>query len=373
MSITQNGAGIITIMSYLTRIAESYQDITLSREELAYYARHILLPSVGLDGQRKLKAARVLIVGAGGLGCPVLQALAGAGVGHMTIIDGDKVSISNISRQWLHSYKESGENKATSAKATLESLNPFIDVEAFEAMLTSEDANSLVGTHDIIVDATDDLKVRYVIDDVCSELDRPWVHAALYRDNSQLSVFWGRYGASFRKIYPYPSAAPSCAGAGMLGASASLVGNLQALEVIKLITGDGELKLGELVSINSRSMELQCFKLPDISKPKPINNGQGSFASKRLISAAELNQALSIHEPLTIVDLRENEPEIAPNTLHLSESRVIERGIPEDITGKAVLVCEEGLASSLIAEALSVYDERIYFLAGGAQALGGIK
>lgn len=358
-------------MSYLSRIAQTHASIDLSREELAYYARHILLPSIGIGGQRKLKSACVLVIGAGGLGCPALQALAGAGVGHLTVVDGDTVAISNLSRQWLHRYSVAGGNKALSAQSTLQDLNPFIEVFALASMFDQENAHALVEAHDIVVDATDDLDVRYLIDDVCAELDRPWVHAALYRERAQLTVFWQSCGASFRKLYPEPGQAPSCSGAGMLGASASVVGNLQALEVIKLITGNSVPKIGELVSIDSAGLSLQSFQLLDVRPPQVIAVEDANHLSNLAMSAVALRQALSIHEPLTIIDLRtasEFEKAAIPNAQHLSEQAILENGLPDDRKGKTVLICEEGLISCMLADAFSSEDAPIYFLEGGMQA-----
>ena len=357
-------------MSYLSRVEKCYKQFSLNQEELAYYARHILLPSVGLEGQRKLKASRLLIVGAGGLGCPVLQSLSGAGVGHLTIIDGDVVSASNLSRQWLHSIDDVGLNKATSAKVSAESLNPYIDLTAVDDMLSEDNAKALIESHDLVVDATDNLDVRYLIDDVCAEVDRPWVHAALYRESSQLTVFWNQFGSNFRKLYPEPSAAPSCSGAGMLGASASFVGNLQALEAVKLITGNGKLMLGELVSVNAQGLEVQRFELPDISSPKPLLCEDKSKESKCSISLTQLEQALSIHEPCTLVALHQFECPSGLKTIQLSEESLLEAGIPDHLSGKVVLVCEEGVTSSVLAEAISTFDDRAHYLVGGARALG---
>lgn len=357
-------------MSYLSRIADLSNSHSLNREELAYYARHILLPSVGLDGQRKLKSARVLVVGAGGLGCPVLQALSGAGVGHLTVTDGDRVSVSNLSRQWLHRYATLGQNKALSAQAALREVNPFIEVSAQASNLDQKNAHALVEAHDIVVDATDDLDARYLIDDICASLNRPWVHAALYRDRAQMTVFWNHCGANFRKLYPVPGQAPSCSGAGILGASASVIGNLQALEVIKLITGSGVPKLGELVSIDCAGLSLQSFQLPDVSPPKVIEALAAQHVSELAVTLVELSQSLSIHEPLTLIDLRgmsKFEKATLPGAVPLSEEAILENGLPEGCDGKTILICEEGLKSSLLADAFSREGAPIYFLEGGLQ------
>ncbi|MFT5622142.1 MAG: molybdopterin/thiamine biosynthesis adenylyltransferase/rhodanese-related sulfurtransferase [Bacteroidia bacterium] len=358
-------------MSYLLRIAQIYQDVELTQAELAYYARHILLPSIGIDGQRKLKSARVLVVGAGGLGCPALQALAGAGVGHLTIIDGDTVHRSNLSRQWLHRFEDNGQNKALSAKKAVCAMNPFIEVVAEECMLCAKNAAALIGAHDLVIDATDDLDVRYTIDDHCAVLDRPWVHAALYRERSQLTVFWDRCGSSFRKLYPEPSGAPTCSGAGMLGASASVVGNFQAIEAIKLITGEGQPKIGELVSFDATGLSLQSFKMPRVNSPVSIPTDTAERLSEIGLSVFAVQQAHSIHEPMTLLDLRTGanfEAGTIPGAIHYTDTQLLEEGLPGDIKGKVLLLCEEGVVSLILADALRSRCPNIYFLEGGLRA-----
>ncbi|MGB0409000.1 MAG: ThiF family adenylyltransferase [Opitutales bacterium] len=359
-------------MSYLKRIHRCCADLSLTREELAYYARHLLLPSIGTRGQLKLKCARVLVVGAGGLGCPVLQALAGAGVGQLTIVDGDSVDITNVSRQWLHTVADAGENKATSAKATLHGLNPYIEIEAHAEMLNEENADQLIGAHDLVVDATDDLEVRYLIDDACADLDIPWVHAALFRGRSQLTVLWSSCGARFRALYPEGSDAPSCAGAGMLGATASVVANLQALEVIKLIVGSSRPKIGELVSMDASGVALQTFTMPGVHLPEPIAENP---VRECVFSVDALRQARSIHEPLTLIDVRSaNQQGVAPlpKSVHCPAESVLEHGLPDGLSAgaKLILLCDEGLISGLMADALRARGHaNVYFLEGGLSAL----
>lgn len=342
-------------MSYIARIAETYGTITFSQEELSYYARHLLLPSIGTVGQKKLKTARVLIVGAGGLGCPVLQALAGAGVGQLTVVDGDAVALSNLSRQWLHRHCDVGLNKATSAKQQLIQLNPFIDVQAIPAMLDLANAQELIAAHDIVVDATDDIDVRYLIDDVCAEFNRPWVHAALYRENAQLCIFWESYGARFRYLFPEPSEAPTCVGAGMLGAVASTTANLQALEVVKLIVGQSVSRMGAVVSIHAASYQIQVFQLPNVTPLKPIQ-GSSDELSAHSWSMDQLQQAQSIDMPLRIIDLRSDEQQAARALVGaepMTAESVLEVGLGEGQSLVTVLlVCDAGLVSSLLADAL---------------------
>lgn len=358
-------------MSYLLRLTQLDDPVELTREELVYYTRHLLLPGIGVAGQCKLKAARVLVVGAGGLGCPVLQALAGAGVGRLTVIDADSVALSNLSRQWLHRHRDVGTNKALSAQRTLRALNPFIEIQAEPTMLSQDNAAALVEAHDLVVDATDDLGVRYVIDDACADADNPWVHAALYRDRAQLSVFWARYGARFRGLYPEPGEAPSCSGAGMLGATASVVGHLQALEAIKLIVGNAAPQLGKLVSFDAVGLALQSFQLPGVTMPPryediaPKESGLG-------LSVEALRQALSIHEPIELLDVRDRSQFAAGSidgARHRPAEAILESGLPENGAARFILYCQEGSISQILTDALKGCAKgQIQHLEGGYQA-----
>jgi adenylyltransferase/sulfurtransferase len=355
-------------MSYIERIAQSCRTQELAREELAYYARHILLPGIGLEGQRKLKTARVLVVGAGGLGCPALQALVGAGVGRLTIVDADTVNASNLARQWLHRYDQCGSNKAHSAATALRQMNPHIEVSARATMLAEDNAHALIGAHDIVLDATDDLNVRYCIDKACAELDKPWIHAALYRESAQLTVFWAAYGSSFRQLYPEPSAAPSCSGAGMLGASSSVVGNLQALECIKLIVGQSDPALGQVGVFDSRRLSWQFFRLPDVTLPPrwgpPPEKSHGSS-----VSAEQLQQAISVGEPIELLDIRDGAAHHTGSlegARHYPAERILEAGLPESGEPMQLLICEEGLISAMLVDALAGRaSAKLAYLRGG--------
>lgn len=357
-------------MSYISRIAESYNSIRFSDEELSYYARHLLLPSIGTIGQQKLKAARVLVVGAGGLGCPVLQALAGAGVGHLTVVDGDSVAVSNLSRQWLHRYDDVGMNKAESARQQLVGLNPYIEITAVSAMLESANAAEFIAAHDLVIDATDDLEVRYLIDNICVEFACPWVHAALYRENSQLCIFWAKYGARFMDLFPQRSAAPSCAGAGMLGAVASVAANLQALEAIKLIVGHAVPKVGAVISIHAATHQIQAFQLPNVTVPKRIEDQP---LPAHVWTVDRFRQAQSIGEVVRVIDLRseaELQSESLPGAERMSAEVILEAGLADDGSANVLLLCAEGMVSSLLADALhSRGQTNVFHLDGGFQNL----
>ena len=355
-------------MSYLQRIAASCADVTLSKEEMAYYARHLLLPGIGTDGQRKLKAARVLVVGAGGLGCPALQALAGSGVGQLTVVDGDVIAQSNLARQWLHLPEDVGANKAESAKRAVVAMNPYVQVEAIAEMLTAENAEALIAAHDLVVDATDDMDVRYLMDATCARFNRPWLHAALYRSRGQFCTFWDACGARFKQMYPEKSEAPSCAGAGILGASASVIANYQSLEAVKLITGCAAPCVGKVVSIDTFSLQQQAFRLPGVYVPEVIEAAHRLPAHSCTVD--ELRQRLSIAEPLRLIDIRSADLH-TQGAIADSEFLDVDELLQADFSRaqRVVLYCEEGSISGLVADALrSRNPDTVYHLEGGYRA-----
>lgn len=226
-------------------------------EELERYARHIVLPEVGGPGQQKLKRARVLVIGAGGLGTPVLQYLAAAGVGTLGIVDDDTVSLSNLQRQVIHDGAAVGKHKTKSAAAAIARLNPHTIVEMHELRLDGDNAMSLVAAYDLVVDGSDNFETRFVAADACAAAKRPLVHAAVGRFDGSLTVLKpyeldrdGRHNPSYRDLFPEsppPGLVPSCAEAGVLGALVGVMGSLQAMEAIKLITGIGEPLVGRLL------------------------------------------------------------------------------------------------------------------------------
>ena len=229
----------------------------LSPEELERYARHIVLPEIGGAGQQKLKRARVLVVGAGGLGAPMLQYLAAAGVGTLGIVDDDTVSLSNLQRQVIHDTASVGKPKLDSAKAAIERINPNVSVELHNLHLDNGNAAALVAQYDVVADGSDNFETRYAVADACAAEQRPLVHASVGRFDGQLTVLKpyesgpeGRPNPSYRDLYPEPpppGLVPSCSEAGILGALTGVLGTLQALEVVKLITGIGDPLVGRLL------------------------------------------------------------------------------------------------------------------------------
>jgi len=229
----------------------------LSPEELERYARHIVLPEIGGAGQQKLKRARVLIIGAGGLGAPMLQYLAAAGVGTLGVVDDDVVSLSNLQRQVIHGTDAIGQTKLASAAAAIHRINPNVSVELHTIRIDGSNAASMVAQYDLVADGSDNFATRYAVADACATAGRPLVHAAVGRFDGQLTVLApyesgpdGQPNPSYRDLFPEPppeGLVPSCAEAGVLGALTGVIGTLQAMEVIKLIAGIGEPLVGKLL------------------------------------------------------------------------------------------------------------------------------
>ena len=240
------------------------QDFQFTPEQLIRYSRHFLLSEVGEEGQAKLLKARVLMVGAGGLGCPSAYYLAAAGVGTLGIIDNDVVDISNLQRQILHSNDRVGQPKVESAKMTLEALNPDVKVIPYREKLTSANIMEIIKGYDLVVDGSDNFPTRYLVNDACILTNKPNVHGSIFQFDGQATVFYPREGPCYRCLYPEPppaDMAPSCAEAGVLGVLPGLIGTIEALEAIKLILGKGDLLIGRLLCFNTLTMEITTLKL----------------------------------------------------------------------------------------------------------------
>src|SRR5499427_9214205 len=236
----------------------------LSRAELLRYGRHLILPEVGLDGQKRLKASSVLLIGAGGLGSPLALYLAAAGVGRIGLVDFDVVDYSNLQRQILHGTPDVGRPKLQSAKDRLKALNPHVEVETFETALSSENALQLFKDFDVIVDGTDNFPTRYLVNDACVLTGKPNAYGSIFRFDGQASVFATKGGPCYRCLYPEPpppGLVPSCAEGGVLGILPGLVGIIQATEAIKIITGAGQTLAGRLLLFDALSMEFRTVKL----------------------------------------------------------------------------------------------------------------
>src|SRR5881628_3435467 len=240
----------------------------LSHEEILRYSRHLILPDVGVEGQKKLKAARVLLVGAGGLGSPAALYLAAAGVGTLGLVDFDVVDKTNLQRQILHGTSAVGTPKLESARARIQDLNPNVQVETFETRLTSENALDIIREFDVVADGTDNFPTRYLVNDACVLLGKPNVYGSIFRFEGQASVFHAKRGPCYRCLYsepPPPGLVPSCAEGGVLGVLPGIIGSIQAMETIKLIIGVGDSLIGRLVlfdALKLRFRELQLRKDP---------------------------------------------------------------------------------------------------------------
>lgn len=238
--------------------------VELSNEEIARYSRHLIMPEVALEGQKKLKAARVLTIGAGGLGAPLAMYLAAAGVGTIGIVDFDVVDESNLQRQIIHGTSDIGRPKLESARETIEDINPNVKVETFGEALSSENALDIFRDFDIIVDGTDNFPTRYLVNDACVLLGKPNVYGSIFRFEGQASVFYAEEGPCYRCLYPEPpppGLVPSCAEGGVLGILPGAIGVIQATETVKLILGIGEPLIGRLLLYDALSMRFREMKL----------------------------------------------------------------------------------------------------------------
>ncbi len=240
------------------------QEVKLSREEIQRYSRHLIMPEVGMEGQLKLKKARVLTIGTGGLGAPLGLYLAAAGVGHLGLVDFDVVDSSNLQRQVTFTTADVGKSKAEAAKARLQALNPMIDIVSYDTRLTSENALDLFRDYDIIVDGTDNFPTRFLVNDACVLLGKPNVYGSIFRFEGQATVFGYTGGPCYRCLYPEPpppGLVPSCAEGGVLGVLPGIVGSIQAMETIKLILGAGDPLVGRLLLFDALAMRFRELKL----------------------------------------------------------------------------------------------------------------
>jgi sulfur-carrier protein adenylyltransferase/sulfurtransferase len=374
---------------------ESTPDPVLSNDEIKRYSRHLIMPEVGMDGQRKLKAAKVLCIGAGGLGSPVAMYLAAAGVGTLGIVDFDTVDFSNLQRQILHGTPDVGRPKLASAKDKLAALNPEIEILTYETALSSENALDLFAPYDVIVDGTDNFPTRYLVNDACVLLGKPNAYGSIFRFEGQASVFATKEGPCYRCLYPEPpppGLVPSCAEGGVLGVLPGIIGVIQATEAIKLILGVGEPLIGRFLiydALRMRFRELKLRKDPDcpvcgthptVTKlidydqfcgvapaPEPVTASNTNNATE--ISAVELKARLDRGENLRIVDVREpNEYQInrIAGSVLIPLGDVPRRYRELDPDEEIVVQCKVGARSARAADFLrSVGFTRVLNLRGG--------
>ncbi len=236
----------------------------LTVDEVRRYSRHLIIPDVGMAGQKRLKNSRVLVIGAGGLGSPALMYLAAAGVGTLGVIDFDVVDESNLQRQVIHGQSDIGTPKALSAKASIAEVNPYVNFVVHEERLDNENALRIFGEYDLIIDGTDNFATRYLANDACVLLGKPYVWGSIYRFDGQASVFWAEHGPCYRCLYPEPpppGMVPSCAEGGVLGVLCASVGSIQVTEAIKLLTGTGEPLLGRLMIYDALEMSYRSVNV----------------------------------------------------------------------------------------------------------------
>jgi len=343
----------------------------LTVEEVARYSRHLIIPDVGVPGQKRLKNAKVLVVGAGGLGSPALLYLAAAGVGTLGIVDFDEVDESNLQRQVIHGVSDLGKPKAVSAKESIAEINPFVNVVLHQERLDSDNVLDIFRPYDLILDGTDNFATRYLVNDACVLLGKPYVWGSIYRFEGQVSVFWNEHGPNYRDLYPEPpppGMVPSCAEGGVLGVLCASIGSVMVTEAIKLITGIGESLLGRLMVYDALEMSYRTIKIRKDPKAEPITElidyeafcGQVSDEAQRAaagatITAAELKEMLDAGKDPYLVDVREPvEYEIVkiPGGVLIPKDRILSgealAELPQD--RPLVLYCRTGVRS---AEALA--------------------
>ena len=366
---------------------------SLSHEELLRYSRHLTLPEVGLVGQSTLKQARVLIVGAGGLGSPAALYLAAAGIGTLGIVDFDLVDRSNLQRQIIHGTSNIGAPKTDSARARLHDVNPHVTVETFAERLSSANALEVLKAFDVIVDGSDNFPTRYLVNDACVLLGKPNVYGAVFRFDGQVSVFSAKQGPCYRCLYaepPPPDLVPSCAEGGVLGVLPGIIGSLQALETIKLIVGVGDPLVGRLLLFDGRRMQFRelalekdpecpvCGARPTVTSLIDYEAFCGVGAESRQegagaeITARELHRQRAHKPNLLLLDVREpREAEIA----HIEGSRLIPlRELPRAIPhlppqAEIVTLCHHGQRSLKARELLKGAGfANVRSLAGGIDA-----
>jgi sulfur-carrier protein adenylyltransferase/sulfurtransferase len=367
----------------------------LSNDEVKRYSRHLIMPEVGVDGQRKLKAAKVLCIGAGGLGSPASMYLAAAGVGTIGIVDFDVVDFSNLQRQIVHGTPDVGRSKLASAKDRLHAINPEIQIETYEAALSSQNAFKLFEPYDIILDGTDNFPTRYLVNDACVLLGKPNAYGSIFRFEGQASVFATKDGPCYRCLYPEPpppGLVPSCAEGGVLGVLPGIIGVIQATETVKLIMGIGEPLIGRFLIYDALRMKFRELKLrkdPDCpvcgthptlkqlidyeqfcgikpAAPEPVTVTVNNATE---ITTVDLKRRLDRGDALRIIDVREpNEYQICriPGSILIPLGDIPKRYNELNPDDELVMQCRSGVRSAKAADFLrSVGFKRVLNLKGG--------
>jgi molybdopterin/thiamine biosynthesis adenylyltransferase/rhodanese-related sulfurtransferase/molybdopterin converting factor small subunit len=367
----------------------------LSNEEVARYSRHLIMPEVGMTGQRKLKAASILMIGTGGLGAPLGMYLAAAGIGRLGLVDFDVVDASNLQRQIIHGTKDVGRPKIASARDRIQDINPHVEIETHETRLTSENAMRLFVNYDVIVDGTDNFPTRYLVNDACVLAGKPNVYGSIFRFEGQASVFWAERGPCYRCLYPEPpppGLVPSCAEGGVLGVLPGIIGAIQANEAIKIILGAPDIMVNRLLLFDAWRMRFRELKLrknpdcpvcgdnPTIRELIDYEEFCGITAQQQEpkptmeeITATELKQRLDNGDDIQIIDVREpHEYEIGqiPNSTLIPLGQVLNRMNEIDPDRETVVHCKMGGRSAKAIDALnrSGFPGKLVNLAGGITA-----
>ncbi|MFN2518196.1 MAG: adenylyltransferase/sulfurtransferase MoeZ [Jatrophihabitantaceae bacterium] len=355
----------------LPPLVEPAESLTI--DEVRRYSRHLIIPDVAMSGQKRLKNAKVLCVGAGGLGSPALMYLAAAGVGTLGIVDFDIVDESNLQRQIIHGQSDIGRSKAQSARDSVREINPLVTVNLHEQRLDSSNVTEIFAGYDLIVDGTDNFATRYLVNDACVLLSKPYVWGSIYRFDGQASVFWAEHGPCYRCLYPEPpppGMVPSCAEGGVLGVLCGSVGAIQVSEAIKLLTGIGEPLLGSLMVYDALEMEYRkikvrkdqecavCGEHPSVTELIDyeafcgvVSEEAQQAAIGSTITAAELKDLLDSDRSVYLVDVREPaEFEIVsiPGAILIPKEEIL-RGealasLPQD--KQIVMYCKTGVRSA---------------------------
>jgi adenylyltransferase/sulfurtransferase len=377
------------------------QGVNLSNEEVERYSRHLIMPEVGMEGQRKLKAASVLLIGAGGLGSPLAMYLAAAGVGRIGLVDYDVVDHTNLQRQVIHGTKDVGRPKLDSAKERILDINPNVQVDTYAVPLTSDNALEILEPYDVIIDGTDNFPTRYLTNDACVILGKPNVYGSIFRFEGQVSVFDASEGPCYRCLFPEPpppGLVPSCAEGGVLGILPGTIGALQATEAIKLILGIGKPLYGRLLLYDALNMEFNEVKLrknpecpvcgenPTVTELIDYEQFCGMPAHDRsmytagqngemddipTIDPVQLKERLDAGDDLFIIDVREPHEWQISNLEHhgavlIPQGQVLERMRELDTAREIVVQCRTGARSAQVVELLQQHGfKKLWNLAGG--------
>jgi len=366
----------------------------LTREEVARYSRHLIIPDLGVDGQKRLKNAKVLVIGAGGLGSPTLLYLAAAGVGTIGIVEFDVVDESNLQRQIIHGQSDIGRSKAQSARDSVLEINPLVEVRLHELRLDPENAVELFAQYDLILDGTDNFATRYLVNDAAVLAHKPYVWGSIYRFEGQVSVFWedapDGLGLNYRDLYPEPpppGMVPSCAEGGVLGILCASIASVMGTEAIKLITGIGDSLLGRLMVYDALDMTYRTIKIrKDPATPKitelidyeafcgVISDEASAAVADSTITPRELRELLDTDKKVALIDVREP---VEWDIVHIDGAELVPKSTLESGDGlaklpqdrQAVLYCKTGIrsAEALVAVKKAGFSDAVH-LQGGIAA-----